>query len=663
MKKLELVERIKSSIPFDYSGILDEWVKEAIRIRLIEQQFLTLFSLGKMNGTVHTCVGQEFSAVSVAGQLKDGDWVTSNHRCHGHFISKTKNWQGLIDELIGLKSGVCNGVGSSQHLFSNGFLSNGPQGALIPVAIGIAKFFKINDTKNIVTSFIGEGTLGEGVLYESLNLASLWNLPFLLVCENNFYSQSTPQETSVAGTISSRGAAFDIKIFNANTWDLSNLFEVSRQAIEYVRKGLPAILVIQTYRLNAHSKGDDNRDQVEVNFFKDVDPLNQLLKETKWTNYSDVFQSKIDRHIEKIKPEYLAFNMYAHDQLPRRQSAKLIRVQHDPQVKKRRMIDALNAAYGITLEKGAVHLGEDIIDPYGGAFKVTKGFSTRYPNLVFSTPISEAAITGVGVGLSLMGKCTFVEIMFGDFLTLCFDQILNNASKFYHMYGRTTKLPLRIRTPMGGRRGYGPTHSQSIEKFFVGVDNFCVIALTSLVDPTETLDGINEFDFPILIIENKVDYGSYIWSSEENFEILREPRVFGSLLVTPKFRPPTITLVSYGETARLIADNFKYLFEEIDEVIELVCLVQLYPLDLCLVERSVAKTNKLIVLEPGGVDYGIGAEVVAKLVENGLTPSLIIRIGSEAVPIPSPADLELDVVISLGRIVRIIKQKKGFQNA
>ena len=118
-----------------------------------------------MNGTVHTCVGQEFTGVAIGACLNSSDWITSNHRCHGHFISKTKNWRGLIDELRGYKSGVCMGIGSSQHLFSNGFLSNGPQAALIPVGCGIERNLKDNNKNGVCISFFGEGTLGEGLIY------------------------------------------------------------------------------------------------------------------------------------------------------------------------------------------------------------------------------------------------------------------------------------------------------------------------------------------------------------------------------------------------------------------------------------------------------------------------------------------------------------------
>lgn len=147
-------------------NVAEHYIQEAIVIRLVEESFLNLFSKGLMNGTVHTCVGQEFSAIAVAGQLIEGDWVTSNHRCHGHFISKTKNWQGLVDELLGLESGVCKGIGSSQHLYADGFISNGPQGALLPVALGIAMSHKLDGKKILQFHMLGKVLL-ERALFTS----------------------------------------------------------------------------------------------------------------------------------------------------------------------------------------------------------------------------------------------------------------------------------------------------------------------------------------------------------------------------------------------------------------------------------------------------------------------------------------------------------------
>tara|TARA_B100001250_G_scaffold413922_1_gene449773 strand:- start:64 stop:2028 length:1965 start_codon:yes stop_codon:yes gene_type:complete len=630
----------------DISNISDEDIKQAIYIRLVEKAFLRLFSEGKMNGTVHTCVGQEFSAVSICKHLDEDDWVTSNHRCHGHFICKTGNWKGLIDELMGLKSGVSKGIGSSQHLYAKGFLSNGIQGSLLPVGTGIALYKKINKEKNIVVSFIGEGTLGEGASYEAFNLSSLHQTPQLFVCENNFYSQSTPQNHSVPGNITDRPKSFGIKVFEANTWEVEKLNKVAFEAIQYVRKGKPAFLNISTYRLNAHSKGDDDRDPKEIDYFFSKDPLSAILSNPKWSKEADVIKETIDNHIKSVKVDVIDESYYCKDQLPRFPKADLVKYKNP----KKRMVNALNEAYLKTLDNGAFLIGEDIMDPYGGAFKVTKGFSSKYPNQVFYSSISESGMVGISIGMALMGVKSYTEIMFGDFLTLTFDQIVNNASKMHHMYAFQNSVPLRVRTPMGGKRGYGPTHSQSLEKFFVGIDNILVLSMTSLIDPLDSILNLEKIDCPTIIIENKLDYGRMLWSEDEYFSHKVEDKPFGDIVISPVDNNPTLTIVSYGETARNIADNLNEFFQETDQIPELICLTKLHPLDLSNIEDSIIKTKKLLIIEDGSVAFGIGSEILAKFSEKSANLEFSYRIGADPYPIPSVSSLESKVLPTIQTI-------------
>src|ERR1700677_2240044 len=637
-------------------SVPSEDIRQAILIREVESAFLRLFSQGRMNGTVHTCVGQEFSAVAIAGQLAPDDWVTSNHRCHGHFISKTGNWRGLMDELMGFRSGVCMGIGSSQHLFAKGFLSNGPQASLVPVATGIGVHLKKHDKDAISVSFIGEGTLGEGTLYEAFNLAALWGVPQLIVCENNLYSQSTHQTFALAGSIRGRAEAFGIKSFESNTWDPAALRSVAKEAIDYVRaRRGPAFLVVQTYRLNAHSKGDNDRDTSEVAFFRSRDPLNRLLeRNAKWQSIQTDIQAEIDRHISDSSRTLLTASEYVVDQLPRDHDLARTEVRNE----KVRMVLALNRAYRRLIERGAQMIGEDILDPYGGAFKVTNGLSTEFPDSVVGTPISEAAITGVGIGLSLMGSPTYVEIMFGDFVTHVFDQVISNASKFFHMYAFQAKVPVRIRTPMGGKRGYGPTHSQSLEKHLVGIDNLGVFALTSLEDPGTALAAIDLLAGPAFIIESKVDYGRVLWQGSSDYGIHRAGNELGTLIVSPLHRKPSVTVVAYGDMAREIADELETIFVRSDSVIELVVPITLHPLNIQPILQSARQTRSVVVVENGSVAFGIGSEILAELseVEPGLRCK---RIGADAVPIPSVLSLEKELLPSVNKLIAAISEISG----
>ncbi len=270
---------------------------KAVLIRAVEQRLLKLFSEGKLFGTVHTCIGQEWSAIAIADCLREGDLIFSNHRCHGHYLARTDDVEGLVAEVMGKKSGMCGGRGGSQHICSKGFFSNGIQGGIAPVASGLAFAQKLKGSANLTVVFVGDGTLGEGVLYESLNIAAKWELPLLVVLENNSYAQSTPSTQTLAGNICARAAAFGIETGRATTWNPAELLSKAAESAEYVRQGQkPFFLQIDTYRLMAHSKGDDDRDTAEVANYWAIDPIQKSLKEDPAETAK--IQAVIDKRIE-----------------------------------------------------------------------------------------------------------------------------------------------------------------------------------------------------------------------------------------------------------------------------------------------------------------------------------------------------------------------------
>jgi TPP-dependent pyruvate/acetoin dehydrogenase alpha subunit len=243
-------------------------------IRRFEETLLSLFDEGVLNGTTHACIGQEADAVAVIEHLGPGDHVFSNHRCHGHFLAWTGDALGLIAEIMGKPEGVCSGIGGSQHLCAPGFKSNGVQGGIVPAAAGIAMAEQLTGSDGLSVVFIGDGTLGEGAVYETLNLASLWNLPLLVVVEDNAWSQSTPSAMNLAGDIAARFAAFDLPVQELSSTDVLEIDRAAHDAIEScrARRG-PGVLVIHTYRLCHHSKNDDNRPEAEVAARWELDPL------------------------------------------------------------------------------------------------------------------------------------------------------------------------------------------------------------------------------------------------------------------------------------------------------------------------------------------------------------------------------------------------------
>jgi TPP-dependent pyruvate/acetoin dehydrogenase alpha subunit len=246
-----------------------------VLIRRFEETLLELFAAGKLHGTTHTCIGQEADAVGVISCLEpERDVVVSNHRCHGHYLAFTGDVDGLLREVMGRAGGVCGGKGGSQHLFRGNFYSNGVLGSTVPVAAGMALAERERGSGAVATVFVGDGTLGQGVVYESLNIASLWGLPLLVVVEHNGYAQSTPSTLQLAGDVEARAHAFGVATSRHDTTDVLEVQAAAREAVAHVRStGTPFFLVLDTYRFSPHSKGDDFRDPEEIAERRLRDPL------------------------------------------------------------------------------------------------------------------------------------------------------------------------------------------------------------------------------------------------------------------------------------------------------------------------------------------------------------------------------------------------------
>ena len=633
--------------------------KLALKIRAVEELFLDMFSKSLLNGTVHTCIGQELSAVGVIKFLNENDYVFSNHRCHGHYIAFTNNHKSLIDELMGKESGVCGGVGGSQHIAGNNFFSNGPQGSLMPVAVGAAEGLKRNGKNNVSVCFIGDGTMGEGITYEALNLSSLYKLPIVFVCENNKYAQSTSINDNLAGSISKRAESFGLTVYEADTWDYNNLIDCTEKAISKSRENTPCFIVINTYRLKAHSKGDDDRDVNEVQHYKNIDILNNLIKDKSDLNdyYLNV-KSEIKDYIksannnsEMDKSDYL--------DLP---EVNLISnyINHDIKIMKKQ-VSIINEFFlkSIKNDEKIILIGEDIKDPYGGAFKVTSGLSSKFKNNIISSPISEAGITGMGIGLCLLGYKPFVEIMFGDFITYAFDQIISNAAKFYHMYNKKVSIPIVIRTPMGGGRGYGPTHSQSIEKLFNGINNIQIVALNTLIDADNIFQSLIKYQHCTILIENKVDYGRLqnILPNTVKYNFTKSDSEYPIILGQPDSIDTELSIITYGGSVHTVLECIDELFLEYEKFPQLIIITKIYPIDVKNIADLVHDSDYIVTVEESNVEGGFGSEIISSLVEiNGFENKRYLRIGSENVPIPSTRSLEKRLLVSSDMIIKRLKE-------
>jgi 2-oxoisovalerate dehydrogenase E1 component len=637
-----------------------EEIKKAIVIREVENSFLTLFGQGKLNGTVHTCIGQEFTGVFVSKYLTEDDHVVTNHRGHGHYISKTGDIKGLVAELLGKEIGCSGGMGGSQHLYNKNFLSNGIQGGMVPIACGIAKYYKLQKQKNISVAFIGDGTLGEGIIYETFNIAAKKEYPLLIVLESNGMAQSTSTEQTFSGDMQKRIEGFGIEYIETTTDDLFDLDIKVNKAITQVRdENKPTLINIKTNRLNSHSKGDDNREESKIKKLKDKDFLNKIYEEDSFKDYIKDTKLEILGIINDLENETITTSI--------KKKEKLILAENQQKflndAEKGRYSSLINETLNDLLEQNndLILLGEDIEDKnifnpkeYGGAFKVTKDLSIKYPNQVFNTPISEAAITGISSGYVLAGGKAILEIMFGDFTTLIFDQLLQHASKFEDMYAGKIHCPLIVRTPMGGRRGYGPTHSQSLEKFFLGIPNLSVIALNHRISPRYVYDAlISSFNNPCLVIENKILYTVENSKSKlfgYNYSFNKKSETLPNLMISPKDYPSELTILCYGGSLIEIEKVTEKLCIEDEVFVDIICPTLISEISVNEIITSLQKTKKLLILEEGNNFASWSSEVIAKISEKQLNYS-ITRIGNNEI-IPSSFDAELNTLPSVNKIYK-----------
>lgn len=243
-------------------------------IRRFEQTLLELFDEGLLNGTTHACIGQEANSVGLVEHLRQGDHLFSSHRCHGHFLAWSGDALGLLAEIMGKPAGICAGIGGSQHICAPGFKSNGILGGTLPAAAGIAMAEQLRGSDGLSVVFLGDGALGEGLVYETLNLVSLWQLPLLVVLEDNGWSQSTPSSVNLAGDMAARFTAFGLPVTEVDSTDVLEIDAAAAAAVSdcRARRG-PGVLLIRTYRLCHHSKNDDSRPVEEVEARWAIEPL------------------------------------------------------------------------------------------------------------------------------------------------------------------------------------------------------------------------------------------------------------------------------------------------------------------------------------------------------------------------------------------------------
>jgi 2-oxoisovalerate dehydrogenase E1 component len=446
---------------------------------------------------------------------------------------------------------------------------------------------------------------------------------------------------------------FGVDYFSASIYDLNNLDSTFEAAVANTRNNKPSFIEVECYRLNSHSKGDDNRNTGEIEHHKTIDPISVFKKEdeqahNKLAEEANLFFKNLLTEIEQDETltNALENKLTIND-------AVTYSTLETPSLNNR-INENIYASFKQNLEadKSIILLGEDIennndFNPkqYGGAFKVTKDLSNLFPANVKNTPISEAGITGVGIGLALGGMKSVVEIMFGDFTTLVVDQILQQASKIQGMYGVKLDLPFVLRTPMGGKRGYGPTHSQSVEKLFLGIPYINVVALNKRVEPKLIYDTILQTNKDAtIVIESKMDYVRFLDEKlleTHDYHISNEQ--YPTLKISPKNATPEFTIFCYGGCLSDCEEAAFDLYIENEIFVEIICPIQIQPLNIYPIAESVKVSKNLLLVEEGFNFAALGSEVVTNLLEKNIAIKNLKRIGNNSI-IPSSIKAELNLL-------------------
>ncbi len=629
-----------------------------LRIRRFEETLGQLVAQGRIGGTTHLCAGQEAVPVGVSQHLTPADLVVSTHRGHGHLLAKGGDPFRMFAEFAGKQAGYCEGKGGSQHTAvpALGHMgSNGITGGGLPIGAGLALAQQMLGTGRCVVAYLGDGAATTGNFHETMNVAALWRLPLVFVLENNGYAMSTPVERAAAcasfvewaeryrGMVAAKVDGNDVVL----------VAEAVAPLLERARRGEgPALLECTTYRHFGHSKSDPcaYRTRAEEQSWRARDPLLVLAERGALTaEERDLAEAEIGAEIAAAAERALQAEpgdeavALAHIDLP------TIPGEH-PHNKVRgtlSLTEALRETLAEEMERDArvVLIGEDL-GVYGGAFGVTRGLVQKFgAQRVRETPICENTLVGLATGAAVGGLRPVVELMFGDFVTCCMDALVNHAAKLRYMYAGQVQVPLTLRMPIGRRNGYGATHSQSLEGWFLHVPGLAVVCPATVADAVGLLRTAIRTDAPVIFLEPKLLYP------------VRGPVPAGDYVVPlGKARLDRVgrdlTLFTYGQALPLCQQAADELAAQ-GHSLEIIDLRSLAPLDLETCVASLHKTGRGLCVQEACEIGGVADVLLAALQQRafGVLHAPLEKVACRMVPVPASPALEAIVMPSVGRVV------------
>ena len=638
-----------------------------VRIRQFDERTIELFLAGIVKGTAHSCVGQEAVAAGACAHLELDDFIVSHHRGHGHCIAKGAETSRMMAELMGRSTGYCGGLGGSMHIAAlelNILGANGVVGAGIGIGTGAALAAKLRERKGVGIAFFGDGAANEGIFHEALNLASLWKLPIIFLCENNLYGLSTSMaESTSIDQISKRAQAYSMPGMTIDGNDVLAVHAAVGDAVERARAGLgPTLIEAMTYRWGDHSMRANlprYRQEEEETSWRAKDPIRRI--ESLLTATYGIGESQLDLQRQDAKTEIESAIAFANaspepsfDDLKAAICAPHATYAEPPWGGDRELtyIEAINEAISqeMSRDERVLMIGEDV-GKIGGIFGATRGLQELFGSgRVLDTPISESAISLSAVGAAISGFRPVVEVQIFDFVSLMMDAIVNQAAKFRFMLGGKPTVPLVIRGPQGGGIRLAAQHSQSLEAWFTHVPGLVVLAPSNAYDAKGLLTAAIRDDNPVVFLEHKILY----LGKKTPVPVKPYAIAIGKAIVRCEGSDVTLVATMAMVDPAIAAAR---ILEREGISVEVIDPRTLRPLDEDAIIRSVKKTSRLVIAHEGWKSGGFGAEVSAMVAEQAIDwlDAPIIRICAPDIPMPYNEKLEKAVIPSQRQIVDAIR--------
>jgi pyruvate/2-oxoglutarate/acetoin dehydrogenase E1 component/TPP-dependent pyruvate/acetoin dehydrogenase alpha subunit len=639
--------------------------RSMLSIRLFEERVREMFQTGRLPRHGHLYAGQEAIAAAALAAVNDDDYVAITHRGHGSAIARTRDLKGCLAELAGKQAGFCHGKGGSMHIadFDKAMLGAFPiVGGSIPMGVGGGLAAKVLGNGRLSVAFFGDGASNQGTFHEAVNLAAIWDLPVIFICENNGYAVGTRQERAMRlKDIAGRAVAYGIPGISLDGNDALAVYEAVREAAGRARAGRgPTLIEAKTYRWGGHHTGDPAayRTKEEVEAWKARDPLPRFRSNLlRLGVMGEAEVQRIEEEAARALEEAVAFATSAPGPEIAEAFADLYAPEYTPkvtepsgEVRQLTCVEAIKEGIREEMERDPhlVILGEDV-GIRGGPYGVTKGLLEQFgPGRVFDTPISESGFTGAAVGASLAGIRAIVEIGSIDFITVAMDPIVNVAAKARYMSGGKQTVPVVIRTAEGGGHGGAATHSQSLEAWFAHIPGLKVVVPSTPFDYKGLMKTAIRDPNPVVFIEAKSLYRTTGPVPAGEYAI-----PFGRARVRRPGRD--VTVVALGATvpkALAAAENLAADGIEL-EVIDPRTLV---PLDTETILQSVRRTGRLVVFQEAHVGCSFGSEVARLAAEKAFEflKSPVKVVGS-AFPVPFSPSLESAVIPAEKDLIRAVR--------